>query len=318
MQQFPSSRLDSTQQGIDKTFHGKFLKYAQKKGLEAYAQVLWQGALQHEGNSAHKTCPKCGRPFTLLHILYECEWIMAAHGAVPAMWWPFHLDVEQQHFWLRGLVPLKWTQQALPTEEVQATGVFTQADLDGSLYWFGTDGSGGPHSNDPRMRRCAWSVVALDSQLQVVASLSGMLTGTANQHTVPRAEARAFLALLQATSNEIKVAVDAKYVCKGWWNIQHPHRVQLDALAIYDLWRDTWEHRHRDGKITKVKSHQEEAAFLQTKEQDLLWVWKAKEAADVVCTAVAGDYAAQHIHPGIVDWIDSRAWKLNKFLAERG
>ena len=126
---------------------------------------------------------------------------------------------------MRGLVPVQWTQQALPTEEVKATGVCTQADLDGSLYWFGTDGSGGPHSNDPRMRRCAWSVVALDSQYQVVGSLARMLTGTANQHTVPRAEARAFLALLQATSNEPKVAVDAKYMCAGAGGTPSIHKV---------------------------------------------------------------------------------------------
>ena len=36
-----------------------------------------------------------------------------------------------------------------------------------------------------------------------------------------------------------------------------------------------------------------------------------------MCTDVAGAHAAPHVHPGIVDWIDSRAWKLNQILAER-
>ena len=66
-----------------------------------------------------------------------------------------------------------------------------------------------------------------------------------------------------------------------------------------------------------MKSHLTEEVFLQAEEPELLWAWKANEAADALCTDVAGAYAAQHVHPGIVDWVDSRAWKLNKFLAER-
>lgn len=69
--------------------------------------------------------------FTLQHILYGCEWIIAEHGPVPAVWWPF---VEQRHFWLRGLVPMHWTQQALPEEEIQVTGAFTRPEVDGDNY----------------------------------------------------------------------------------------------------------------------------------------------------------------------------------------
>ena len=38
----------------------------------------------------------------------------------------------------------------------------------------GTDGSGGRHSAEPRLRRCGWGVVVLDSERHTVAMGKGL------------------------------------------------------------------------------------------------------------------------------------------------
>ena len=83
--------------------------------------------------------------------------------------------------------------------------------------FFATDGSGGPFTKDPRLRKCAWSVVAVscvDDEFVLIGSITGRICDDGNPNTVARAELRAFLELLRFLPDtfEALVAVDAAFV----------------------------------------------------------------------------------------------------------
>eukprot|EP00974_Lingulodinium_polyedra_P109359 10581520-Lingulodinium_polyedra.AAC.1 len=65
--------------------------------------------------------------------------------------------------WLRGILPLSVSgldrvQPAPEAPVALSVGTCELADWgNGDFY---VDGGGGPHSKDPRVRRCAWAVVA--------------------------------------------------------------------------------------------------------------------------------------------------------------
>lgn len=76
--------------------------------------------------------------------------------------------------------------------------------VDGANLVFATDGSGGPHSQDPRRRRVAWAVAMTDT---VPFPVVGSMWGTVEYaQTVPRAEAKALEQLLQHTTGTVRVA----------------------------------------------------------------------------------------------------------------
>ena len=69
-----------------------------------------------------------------------------------------------------------------------------------------TDGSGGPHSADPRIRRCGWGFVILGPNGEEKASGSGPLDYW--KQTVPLAELAAVTAVLLTTVGNLTVVID--------------------------------------------------------------------------------------------------------------
>ena len=90
-------------------------------------------------------------------------------------------------YWLRGLVPADWTRvtQALDFQEVMTVGQEQEGRRKVSIL--GTDGTG--TSNDPRVRRCGWSIAYLDSNDE----LNGWYGNLIGDQTVPRAELTALI-----------------------------------------------------------------------------------------------------------------------------
>lgn len=82
------------------------------------------------------------------------------------------------------------------------TGCFeSSSGFDFSSLFFATDGSGGPFSNEPRLRKCAWAVVAVElvgDAYVLVGSITGFVCDGHNPNTVARAELRAFVELLRS------------------------------------------------------------------------------------------------------------------------
>ena len=59
---------------------------------------------------------------------------------------------------MRGLVPKTWTEANLWPE--YAPGIVGCMTWQPDIYF--SDGSGGVHSKDPRLRRAGWGIVRLD------------------------------------------------------------------------------------------------------------------------------------------------------------
>ena len=298
---------------LDIAFHSKFLRYSFTKGLGPFVQTLWQGALQHASNSAQLVCVHCGAENTLKHQLWDCSWVNERHKPVPAVWQPHVGDESQQHFWLRGLLPSSWTQQDYTDDQLVRTGIFTQPTFDASLFVFGSDGSGGPFSQEPRVRRCSWSVVAVSKQhpTQILGTISGLLVG---KQTVPAAEAFAFKELLGRSHGPVTLVVDAKYVINKWQKIRNPDNIYEGSNP--EIWTQIADHQNREVSLIKIKSHLKREQFEHLHGSDNVWQWWVNFYADDICDQRAADLAPRN-HSKVVDWVLGRAWKLNLFLAER-
>ena len=89
-------------------------------------------------------------------------------------------------------------------------------------------GRGGPFSQEPRVRRCLWFVVAVSKPYptQILGTISGLLVG---KQTVPAAEVFAFKELLGRSYGPVTLVVDAKYVINKWQKIRSPDNIYEDS-----------------------------------------------------------------------------------------
>ena len=127
-------------------------------------------------------------PDTELHRVWECP---ALGESLPGMKVDLMLRRQAvQHaqegpcLWLRGLPYASWytaVPEAGDSAETWAVGAFLEyevipSELAERWRWY-SDGSGGPHGSDPRLRRCGWSLVAIeqhgDGTWQLAAGLFG-------------------------------------------------------------------------------------------------------------------------------------------------
>ncbi len=120
-------------------------------------------------------------------------------------------------YWLRGLPPRRWTAQhcLLPTQsEAQYVGCNpAQPQSLPSRVVLATDGSGGPFTSEPRLRRCGWAFVAMDEDGSIVAQGWGPLEGW--RQTVPLSEREAATQLAASIQGDLQLFVDASYVVRG-------------------------------------------------------------------------------------------------------
>eukprot|EP00972_Heterocapsa_arctica_P040290 5936375-Heterocapsa_arctica.AAC.1 len=143
--------------------------------LKAIAQGgIWPAERKLQANYIDtELCPRCKEaPETPYHwvwgckcnkdidpIIYKTSQAYQARALEEYQEWP--------SFWLRGLVPAKWTLEKIKAFEqpqwVRSSGIFNQAwpVLEPNNLLFATDASGGKLSSDPRLRRIGWAVVAV-------------------------------------------------------------------------------------------------------------------------------------------------------------
>ena len=119
----------------------------------------------------------------------------------------------------------------------------------------GTDGSGGTHTADPRLRRVGWSWCLLGPDHQVTLWARGGLAGP--RQTVPRSEIYALLHLATHTDGDILVYSDCKNAVDTYRNLQHGWKP--DSLtANGDLWGQLalgLADRKGTSTVCKVHSH---------------------------------------------------------------
>ena len=164
-------------------------------------------------------------------------------------------------------------------------------ELHGTDVTAGSDGSGGAHGRDPRLRRAGWSWVILRGDGGVIGSTSGGLAGDEAQ-TVPRAELYAathFLAnVTVAAGVEVELHVDNKYVVDTMQALAAGWRPNTSTLHG-DLWALAARHAEQltSGriKIVKIKSHLSAA---EAKDRGYKHLgWKANDVADKLADEAA-------------------------------
>ena len=179
--------------------------------------------------------------------------------------------------WLRGLLPAEWVFEH-PEADGQGWqrrwGVLAfEAPFDASgagLVYAGSDGSGGEHGRDPRLRRVGWGLVLLASNLKPIGACCGTLE--AGPHTVPRAELRAFVELAAATKGgQIHAFSDCKHVQEGAQVVLEKGTLPPGRRGGYlpnpDLWvrlLSAAEGRAGSLQVLKVKSHLTPSQFAST------------------------------------------------------
>ncbi|CAE7334827.1 unnamed protein product [Symbiodinium microadriaticum] len=138
-------------------------------------------------------------------------------------------------------------------------GIFTGEFLPVDNVYFGTDASGGPRGEDPRLRVVSWAVVAIrwHPEAQLKYTRLGTMTGTLQiGATVNDGESVALDQLAQRTNQAIQVAVDSKIAIK---------RVHIPNIEV------TW-----------TKGHLSEEQHGQKFGPAQAWAWAANLEADQV------------------------------------
>ena len=170
--------------------HGKagLMKAAAAGGLWPAARLRaaddrYDGLSQRclaEGNEAEET---------MLHRVWQCPCnpTSGVFGATEK--WCKKAEEQKDEFacfWMRGLVPKTWTEANLWPEF--APGIVGCMTWQPDIYF--SDGSGGVHSKDPRLRRVGWGIVRLDQDGELREACHGSVPG---KQTVPRAELMALI-----------------------------------------------------------------------------------------------------------------------------
>ncbi len=169
-----------------------------------------------------------------------------------------------------------------------------------------TDGSGGPHAADPRIRRCGWGFVALGPSGEVRFSGHGPLDYW--RQTVPLAELAAVTALLLCTVGDITVVIDNDAVVRGIRagpgrkHESNPHAWRVFWTVVGD----------RQVHAIKVKSHLDAAA---AEAAGVPWLhWRGNLLADEQAERAA---LAAQLPPAdleAVRWADQRAQAVQEHL----
>ena len=179
---------NGAQDGIDWTVPRRMLKRANKQPLIASGlRMLWQGAIRRANHGGDLLCPRCGKENSLAHVLHECvKWGSFDLGRDPA--WEAAFPNAPDCFKFRGLVPLQATRHPMIAPEkmaIRRTGIFAGEFLPDPSICFGTDASGGPRGEDPRLRVVSWAVVAIrvdfrgpTQAYQLKYEVIGMMSGT--------------------------------------------------------------------------------------------------------------------------------------------
>ena len=303
-----------TAEGIDWTVPRKMLKETIKHPFQhAGLRMLFQGAIRRANNGGDMFCARCGQNNTLRHVLHDCiRWAEVDIGPDPA--WRDLFPQAPECFKVRGLVPKLATQHPQLTQaqlQPRKTGIFTGEVLPVDNVYFGTDASGGPRGEDPRLRVVSWAVVAIQWHPETtpkftrIGSMSGSLQVGA---TVNDGESVALDHLAQWTTRSIQVAVDSKIA------IKRVHVPNID-IRMPGLWSTPQEKRSLL-QVTWTKGHLSEEQHEQKFRPAQAWAWAANLEADQVCGARSQEVFS-YAQAAATDNIDRAARATCSWLGKR-
>ncbi len=170
--------------------------------------------------------------------------------------------------------------------EVQGSNVYLSCGPDSPVEVppsgvIATDGSGGPHSADPRLRRCDWGFVVRREDGTTIGEGRGPLRWW--KQTVPLAELSAAIEAVRCTTGDIELLVDNASVVKG---INRGPVPKPGSNAF--LWRAFWTAAgERQIRARKIKAHLDKAAARAGGLAPLHWA--ANRRADELAEEAAAD-----------------------------
>jgi ribonuclease HI len=208
-------------------------------------------------------------------------------------------------FWCRGILPQAGTghlsdlltaPQAEPVARGRAApaGELRLTPSLGPLVIVGSDGSGGAHGSDTRLRRVGWSWVALSADGITLGSVHGGISNELPQ-TVPRAELHAAIHFLRhvilSDGVQVELHIDNSYVVSSFHNLAAGWRPAA-RTTHGDLWADLLEHARGLGyvvsgrvQVHKIKSHVTLSEALARGHSKL--AWQANRQADALADEAA-------------------------------
>ena len=236
--------------------------------------ALWNPARLAEAGfqapeGGHK-CPLCGEPNTDEgHLFWQCPQVCQNRDAAIQKTNRYRSEYQRvgldcKCYWWRGLQP---RAQTLPIHQPQASyhmlGRPIDQYRDEHIEIF-TDGSGGRHSSDARLRRCAWAWVCPKegSNREALHGARGSLGG---KQTVPRAELTAIHECLSDLQNHPMIKhITIHSDCKMAVDSYAKGKTYSQLTACGAIWADIWkvvEILDQQGikvEIKKVKAHTED------------------------------------------------------------
>ena len=281
--------------------------------------------LQLAGYQCEGECSFCGEPNTDLHFFWTCR----RHADSASAWVREAADLSNEAaehaeqmpaFWLRGLPPQAWYDDVVkdyPSPEMPElceTGCFANGGCievpPGAFA--ATDGSGGEHSSDPRLRRAGFGLCLFAADFAILGTIYGTVAGP---QTVNRAELVAVLVLLARTTGRLQCFVDSAFVLR-------PFATDTDPIGgrvrhHLDVWGGIHRLRSAGGRdevqLIKVKSHLGcDEALAQGHS---LQGWFANLAADKLALQAANRAALPPEVVNKVAAIDLKAKKVQRRLA---
>jgi len=275
---------------------------AQELGtLDAVVQgAVWpEDRLRESGYITDGRCPACQEAAkdTLLHFYWECD--RHRDSSDPAIVKSQDLVAEARRgaaedpiLWLRGLQPQRELDAAigdflLPVDGDGDIGIFEWGCFaDGGLLeempsgaFAATDGSGGAHLADSRLRRVSFGLALFAADCTMLGFIGG---GVPGEQTINRAELFAVVMLARRLprATRLPVAVDSSFVLRPGSEDEQSVR---GGTVHLDLWGEL-RRRQPEFVFHKVKSHLDWTAA--EAQGYPLWSWLGNQVADAVAGAI--------------------------------
>ena len=292
--------------------------------------AVWPAQRRHHADNAiSPMCPRCGKAEeSELHRVWQCshnytqakaaaredneEWLQALQSSEHLVAKATAGHESNGTLWLRGL-PESFESQPDHADAVRRVGSEAQEDWPAGTYF--TDGAA--TTSDQRVRRVGFGAAGLQRDSAGRWGLARGLVGHlgSERHTVPRAELRAVIALVEALApGHSQVWTDAKYVAAGFGAGRHlTQQVQIrHARSNQDLWcrlGNAMTTRGVQLTVSWMKSHATDQHILSynLSEQQVV--------GNYVADALAGVGASENPRPVVdVDTLDQATWLVQKRL----
>ena len=316
------------ERGGDLTAGVKHIEWYRKKGLIAQAAMLttvlcgavWSTSRTKESKpETEVVCPLCGQnEDDEYHTAYKCsglpadvDWNMGTRGLVRAA---EKGHIECPALWLRGINPANCVE--IPEAKCEYRDKsFGPLEIDGGDLF--SDGSGGVHTSDPRIRRSGSAFIQVtNSNGKYVVAAGGFAPLGGKRQTVPRAELNAAIMALKRcryATKPIRLWVDCKGILDGFEAGEN----NIPQTNV-DLWKGLWAVVHEIRVKVEMRKVWRAHATVEDHAVGLLSTLEffGNAAVDRLAGHAAAEHQVSELIKEQLDQVDGRAWNIQTRLVE--